>query len=85
MKEYYINTSELKSYCKKLCVGDKVYYNHSNGIRISSAGVHKISVPEEVLDKEGKYTIPNDDRIITWNKIIKAGKKYRKKHKIILT
>ena len=31
-------------------VGDKVYYNHSNGIRISSAGVHKIFIPAEVLD-----------------------------------
>lgn len=38
-------------------VGDKVYYNHSNGIRISSAGVHKIFIPAEVLDKEGKYTV----------------------------
>lgn len=25
MNEYYVNTSELKSFCSKLCVGDKVY------------------------------------------------------------
>ena len=25
MNEYYISTNELKSYCEKFCVGDKVY------------------------------------------------------------
>lgn len=35
-----------------------------------------------LTDKEGKYTLPDDKRIITWEKVIKAGKKYRKKHKI---
>ena len=38
-------------------VGEKTYYNHCNGIRISSAGVHKISVPAAELDKERSYTI----------------------------
>ncbi len=38
-------------------VGDNVYYNHSNGIRVSSSGVHRISVPSEELDKARKYTI----------------------------
>ena len=38
-------------------VGDKYYYNHSNGIRISTAGVHRISVPAEELDRECSYTV----------------------------
>lgn len=38
-------------------VGDKLYYDHSNGIRISAAGVHKFSIPTEVLDRECKYTV----------------------------
>ena len=38
-------------------VGDKIYYDHSNGIRKSSAGVHRISVPAEDLDKECSYTV----------------------------
>lgn len=33
-------------------------------------------------DKEGNFQIPNDDRIITWDKIISSGKKYRKANKI---
>ncbi len=33
-------------------------------------------------DKEGKLNIPNDKRIITWDSILKAGKKYRRKNGI---
>ena len=33
-------------------------------------------------DKEKKYSIPKDPRIITWDEIIKIGKKYRKQNKI---
>lgn len=36
----------------------------------------------EITDKEKKYSIPKDPRIITWKDVIKAGKKYRKKNKI---
>ncbi len=38
-------------------VGNKVYYNHSNGIRVSSPGAHRIIVPSEELDKVRKYTV----------------------------
>ena len=38
-------------------VGDKTYYNHSNGIRISSPGVHSFSVPTEELDIARNYTV----------------------------
>lgn len=41
----------------KVRVGNNIYYNHSNGIRVSSSGVHRISVPSEELDKARKYTI----------------------------
>lgn len=38
-------------------VGNRYYFNHSNGIRISSAGVHKFSVPVQELDCQRKYTV----------------------------
>lgn len=38
-------------------VGEKTYYCHSNGIRIASAGVHRIVVPTEALDREKSYTV----------------------------
>ena len=38
-------------------VGEKTYYNHSNGIRISAPGVHKFFVPQEALDKACSYTV----------------------------
>ncbi len=38
-------------------VDEDVYYNHSNGIRVSSPGVHRISVPADKLDKALKYTV----------------------------
>ncbi|MBP9988418.1 MAG: metallophosphoesterase [Ruminococcus sp.] len=41
----------------KVEVGENTYYCHSNGIRISDSGLHKITVPSDVLDKEKKYTV----------------------------
>ena len=38
-------------------VGENIYYNHSNGIRISSQRVQRISVPAIELDKHKKYTV----------------------------
>ena len=40
-----------------ICVGTNVYYNHSNGIRVSSAWVHRITIPSEELDKAHEYTV----------------------------
>jgi len=40
-----------------ICIGDNVYYSHSNGIKLSSPGVHRITVPIEELDNVGKYTV----------------------------
>lgn len=44
-------------------VGDITYYHHSNGIRISSPGVHSFSVPESELDREKKYTVITEKMI----------------------
>ncbi len=38
-------------------VGDKCYYDASNGILRSRVSLHKITVPMDKLDKEKKYTI----------------------------
>ncbi|MDY4976920.1 MAG: metallophosphoesterase [Clostridia bacterium] len=38
-------------------VGDKIYYHHSNGIRISAARVHRFCVPAQELDRECAYTV----------------------------
>lgn len=38
-------------------IGDKTFANHTNGIRISTAGVHRICVPAKVLDSAGEYTV----------------------------
>ncbi|MBR1970598.1 MAG: metallophosphoesterase [Clostridia bacterium] len=50
----------ITTWCNALLsvrVGNKVYYNHSNGIRISSAGVQRFVIPMEKLDKECSYTV----------------------------
>lgn len=38
-------------------VGDKTYYDHSNGIIRSSTRMHRVTVPKEKLDEAGAYTI----------------------------
>lgn len=42
-------------------VGNNVYYNHSNGIRVSNTSIHKFYIPMEVLDKFGHYTVVYDE------------------------
>ncbi|WP_292474621.1 AMP-binding protein, partial [Methanosphaera sp.] len=50
-----------------------------NGLEALPPLARKIAM---LTDKEKKYTIPKDSRIITWDKILNAGKKYRRKNKI---
>lgn len=38
-------------------VGDKCYFDHSNGVLRSAVTVHKMSIPMEELDREGRYTV----------------------------
>ena len=41
-------------------VGQKIYYYHSNGIRISSPGVHRFTIPAIELDHACAYTVIKD-------------------------
>lgn len=38
-------------------VGDKEYFNHSNGIKISTTKIQRVKVPMAELDREKKYTV----------------------------
>lgn len=38
-------------------VGNKEYFNHSNGIRLSDTKIQRVTVPMSELDKEKKYTV----------------------------
>lgn len=38
-------------------VGDKCFYDHSNGILRSDTDIHGITVPAELLDEQGSYTV----------------------------
>ena len=38
-------------------VGEKTYYDHSNGVLRSDSPIHSVEVPMEELDREGKYTV----------------------------
>ncbi len=38
-------------------VGDRTYYDASNGVLRSNSFVHKVTVPMEILDEAGAYTI----------------------------
>ncbi len=38
-------------------VGDKCFYDESNGILRSAKRIHKMVVPAEILDEEGEYSI----------------------------
>jgi len=56
-KEYQIMILVEKEALISVRVGDITYYYHSNGIRISTPGIHRFSVPQEELDKTGEYTV----------------------------
>ena len=48
--------------CEKSClffvkVGDKFYYDESNGIMCSRNKIHKVDVPADELDKAKEYTV----------------------------
>ncbi|MBR5442049.1 MAG: metallophosphoesterase [Clostridia bacterium] len=53
---------EIMMPCEKSCfffvkVGDKVYYDESNGIMCSRNKIHKVKVPASDLDRAGEYTV----------------------------
>ena len=62
---YQIMVITQKEALISICVKDKIYYNHSNGIRISMPGVHRFCVPSEVLDEGYK----NAGALVVLNKV----------------
>ena len=38
-------------------VGEREFYDHSNGVMRSDTSLHRITVPMKMLDREGKYTV----------------------------
>lgn len=44
-------------------VGETTYYNHSNGIRISTPGMHRFCIPQKELDKACEYTVITEKMI----------------------
>ncbi len=60
MNEYYINTNELKCYCEKLRVGDKVYL--SGIVYTSRDAAHKRIF--EMIDKGEQLPYPIDNSVI---------------------
>ena len=44
-------------------VGENTYYNHSNGIRISTPGMHRFRIPQEELDRACEYTVITEKMI----------------------
>lgn len=55
--EYQIIIKLKKPALVKITVGNKTYFDHSNGVIRSSCPVHKISIPVCELDKHKKYTV----------------------------
>ncbi len=56
-KEYQIMVPVASPSLMWVKVGDSEYYDECNGIMRSITEVHRISVPMDVLDKAGKYTV----------------------------
>ena len=50
-----------------------------NGLEALHPFMRKLAM---LTDKDKKYAIPKDDRIITWDKVLSAGKKNRKRNNI---
>ena len=55
--EYKIFVPVKESSVMWIKVGEKSYYDHSNGVLRSAVSLHKITVPKAELDKEKKYTV----------------------------
>lgn len=61
------------------CIRQIIYLN---GLESLNPILRSVVSSLEHLKGKGTYDIPKDDRIITWDKILKAGKSYRKKNNI---
>ncbi len=55
--EYQIMVPVREETLMSVKVGDKKYYDHSNGIIRSKVAIHRMTVPAAELDREKKYSI----------------------------
>lgn len=56
-KDYQIMIMAEEEALYSIRIGEKVYYYHTNGIRISTPGMHRIIIPQSVLDEAREYTV----------------------------
>ncbi len=63
-ENYHIMVPTKKKVLMNIVVGDKVYANHSNGIRRSDIPVQRFVIPQKVLDSAKKYTVVYEEMII---------------------
>lgn len=63
-ENYHIMVPVKKKVLMSVVVGDKVYANHSNGIRRTDVPVQKFIVPQKVLDSAKKYTLVYEEMIV---------------------
>lgn len=56
-KEYQIMAEAEKEALFSVKIGDKIYYDESNGIMNSLCSMHRVSVPQKELDSAKKYTV----------------------------
>lgn len=61
---YHIIVPVKKKVLMSVVIGDKVYANHSNGIRRTDVPVQRFIVPQKVLDSAKKYTIVYEEMIV---------------------
>ncbi len=54
---YQIMVSVTKESLFFVKIGDKCYYDHSNGIMRSLSPLHRVTVPMDELNKAGEYTV----------------------------
>ena len=38
-------------------IGDHKYYDHSNGIMVSDTDMHRVCVPQKILNEKKEYTV----------------------------
>ncbi len=55
--EYQIMTPVTGESLFRVKVGDRYFYDEQNGIMRSLTSIHRVSVPMELLDRAGKYTV----------------------------
>ncbi len=55
--EYQIMVEVERESLMYVMVGDKTFYDETNGIMNSLSPIHRVSVPMDILDKAGEYTV----------------------------